>query len=105
MTADAFQTPLKSRILSGGDNTKKQQILRIDTLPPVPAGERARLKLVKALFAALAESDLLVLSDYLARPSSRRSFKPSKKIPRKTERRGFAQPPAGFSRRDTGHSQ
>jgi len=66
VTADGFQTPLKSRILSGGDNTKKQQILRIDTLPPVPAGERARLKLVKALFAALAESDLLVLSDYLA---------------------------------------
>jgi D-beta-D-heptose 7-phosphate kinase/D-beta-D-heptose 1-phosphate adenosyltransferase len=64
--ADGFQTPLKSRILSGGDNTKKQQILRIDTLPPLAAGERARLKLVKALFAALAESDLLVLSDYLA---------------------------------------
>jgi len=66
VTADGFQTPLKSRILSGGDNTKKQQILRIDTLPPVAAGERARLKLVRALFAALAESDLLVLSDYLA---------------------------------------
>ncbi|MCU0236393.1 MAG: PfkB family carbohydrate kinase [Acidobacteria bacterium] len=66
VTADGFQTPLKSRILSGGDNTKKQQILRIDTLPPGPAGERARLKLVKALHAALAVSDLLVLSDYLA---------------------------------------
>ncbi len=63
--ADGFQTPLKSRILSGGDNTKKQQILRIDTLPPGPAGERARLKLIKSLFTALAESDLLVLSDYL----------------------------------------
>ena len=34
VAADGFQTPLKSRILSGGDNTKKQQILRIDTLPP-----------------------------------------------------------------------
>lgn len=66
VTAEDFQTPLKSRILSGGDNTKKQQILRIDTLPPGPASERARLKLVKALFSALAVSDLLVLSDYLA---------------------------------------
>jgi rfaE bifunctional protein kinase chain/domain len=63
---DCFQTPLKSRVLSGGDNTKKQQILRIDTLPPGPASERARLKLVKSLYSALAASDLLVISDYLA---------------------------------------
>jgi rfaE bifunctional protein kinase chain/domain len=67
VAAAGFQTPLKSRILSGGDNTKKQQILRIDTLPPGTVEERARLKLAKTLFAALAESDLLILSDYLAR--------------------------------------
>jgi rfaE bifunctional protein kinase chain/domain len=64
--ADDFQTPLKSRILSGGDNTKKQQILRIDTLPPGPVGERVRLKLAKTLFSMLEQSDLLVLSDYQA---------------------------------------
>jgi rfaE bifunctional protein kinase chain/domain len=67
VAADGFQTPLKSRILSGGDNTKKQQILRIDTLPPAVLGERARLKLGKALLSALAECDLLIISDYLAR--------------------------------------
>ena len=67
VAAEGFQTPLKSRILSGGDNTKKQQILRIDTLPPGPLGERARQKLAKALFSVLAESDLLILSDYLAK--------------------------------------
>jgi len=67
VTTEGFQTPLKSRILSGGDNTKKQQILRIDTLPPGALDERARLKLAKALFAALAGSDLLILSDYLAK--------------------------------------
>jgi rfaE bifunctional protein kinase chain/domain len=67
LAADGFQTPLKSRILSGGDNTKKQQILRIDTLPPAVLGERARLGLVKTLMAALAGSDLLILSDYLAK--------------------------------------
>lgn len=66
VAADGFATPLKSRVLAGGDNTKKQQILRIDTLPPGPVGERARLRLVKALYAALEASDLLVLSDYLA---------------------------------------
>jgi rfaE bifunctional protein kinase chain/domain len=67
VAADGFQTPVKSRILSGGDNTKKQQILRIDTLPPGALGERARLRLAKTLVTALAESDLLILSDYLAR--------------------------------------
>jgi rfaE bifunctional protein kinase chain/domain len=70
VAADGFQTPLKSRILSGGDNTKKQQILRIDTLPPGSLGERARLKLGKTLFSAVEACDLLVLSDYLARTVS-----------------------------------
>jgi D-beta-D-heptose 7-phosphate kinase/D-beta-D-heptose 1-phosphate adenosyltransferase len=63
--ADGFRTPLKSRILSGGDNTKKQQILRIDTLSPGTVGERARLKLARALAALLRGCDFLVLSDYL----------------------------------------
>jgi rfaE bifunctional protein kinase chain/domain len=67
VAADGFQTPLKSRVLSGGDNTKKQQILRIDTLPPASLGERARLQLAKTLLAVLAECDLLILSDYLAK--------------------------------------
>ena len=70
VAADGFQTPLKSRILSGGDNTKKQQILRIDTLPPGSLGERARLNLGKTLLSALEACDLLVLSDYLARSVS-----------------------------------
>jgi rfaE bifunctional protein kinase chain/domain len=65
VAADGFRTPLKSRILSGGDNTKKQQILRIDTLTPGGVGERARLKLARTLAALLAECDVLVLSDYL----------------------------------------
>ncbi|MCU0275624.1 MAG: PfkB family carbohydrate kinase [Acidobacteria bacterium] len=66
VAADGFATPLKSRILSGGDNTKKQQILRIDTLSPGAVNERARLKLARGLANLLAESDFLVLSDYLA---------------------------------------
>ncbi len=82
--ADDFQTPLKSRILSGGDNTKKQQILRIDTLPPGPVGERLRLKLAKSLFSMMEQSELLVLSDYQAQtviPGIFRSLK--KKFPQR----------------------
>jgi len=67
VVVDGFQTPLKSRILSGGDNTKKQQILRIDTLPPDAISERARQKLSKTLFSVLGDSAVLVLSDYLAK--------------------------------------
>jgi len=79
VAADGFQTPLKSRILSGGDNTKKQQILRIDTLPPASVAERARLKLARTLFALLGQSDLLVLSDYLTQAVSPRIFQAMKK--------------------------
>ncbi len=66
VACERLATPLKSRILAGGENTKKQQILRIDTLPPGPPNERERLRLVRALQEALAASDLLVISDYLA---------------------------------------
>ncbi|HUU05592.1 MAG TPA: PfkB family carbohydrate kinase [Patescibacteria group bacterium] len=75
LVTDCFQTPLKSRILSGGDNTKKQQILRIDTLPPDAISERALQKLAKVLFSVLADSDLLIMSDYLAKTVTAKVFK------------------------------
>ncbi len=74
-----FQTPLKSRILSGGDNTKKQQILRIDTLPPDAISERSRQRLARTLFSILADSDVLVLSDYLAKTVTPGIFKSLRK--------------------------
>ncbi len=82
---DGFQTPLKSRILSGGDNTKKQQILRIDTLPPDAISEKSRQKLARTLFSVLADSDVLVLSDYLAKTVTPGIFKSLRKaFPAKT---------------------
>lgn len=66
VAAEGFRTPLKSRILSGGDNTKKQQILRIDTLSTAAVGEPARRKLAQRLASLLAACDFLVVSDYLA---------------------------------------
>lgn len=75
LLTDCFQTPLKSRVLSGGDHTKKQQILRIDTLPPDAISERAQQKLARALFSVLAASDLLILSDYLAKTVTPGIFK------------------------------
>lgn len=75
LATDCFQTPLKSRVLSGGDNTKKQQILRIDTLPPDAIDGRAQQRITKALISVLANSDLLILSDYLAKTVTPGIFK------------------------------
>jgi len=62
-----FRTPLKSRVLAGGDHTKKQQILRIDTLPPDPVSAGAYRKLVKTLLAVMRDCDMLIISDYLGK--------------------------------------
>ncbi len=62
-----FRTPLKSRVLAGGDNTKKQQILRVDSLPPDPVGAGAYRKLAKTLTAVMDDCDLLIISDYLGK--------------------------------------
>jgi rfaE bifunctional protein kinase chain/domain len=67
LKTDNFRTPLKSRILAGGDNTKKQQILRIDTLPPDSVGAGPYCKLVKTLLAVMRDCDLLIISDYLGK--------------------------------------
>jgi rfaE bifunctional protein kinase chain/domain len=76
---DCFRTPQKSRILAGGDNTKKQQILRIDTLPPDTVGERSYRKMSEALLAVMLDCDLLIISDYLGKTVKPGIFKALKK--------------------------
>jgi len=62
---EEYRTPKKSRILSGGENTKKQQVLRIDTLNrrDIPPGAYRLLQ--DALEDLLADIDYLIVSDYL----------------------------------------
>lgn len=60
-----YRTPKKSRILSGGENTKKQQILRIDTFNRRGISSPMHKKMVKNLESVLEEMDLLIISDYL----------------------------------------
>jgi rfaE bifunctional protein kinase chain/domain len=60
-----FRTPKKSRILSGGDHTKKQQVLRIDTLNRSGIDKNAYRKLESTLSQLLEEIDLMIMSDYL----------------------------------------
>ena len=72
---DHFRTPQKSRILAGGDNTKKQQILRIDTLPPDSISEESYRKMANMLLLVLRDCDLLIISDYLAKTVTPGIFK------------------------------
>ncbi|MCX6561797.1 MAG: PfkB family carbohydrate kinase [Candidatus Aminicenantes bacterium] len=63
-TAPGFATPLKTRVLAGEDNTKKQQILRIDREGHVPETAGLKKKLRAALAKAGRTADALLISDY-----------------------------------------
>ncbi len=60
----AYQTPIKTRILAGEENTRKQQILRIDKEARVPADGKLRERLSSFLFEARSRADALLVSDY-----------------------------------------
>lgn len=62
--ASAPATETKTRILAGGINTTRQQMLRVDrgNVPPLPAAAAAQL--VELLRAAGAEADVILVSDY-----------------------------------------
>ncbi|MCP4220304.1 MAG: hypothetical protein GY765_37075 [bacterium] len=64
---DGFLTPKKSRILSGGENTKKQQVLRIDTLNKSEIADSEFRKIEQHLVELLEDpaNDLLIISDYI----------------------------------------
>jgi D-glycero-beta-D-manno-heptose-7-phosphate kinase len=57
-------TSTKTRVLAGGKNTRRQQMLRIDRDGPRPPGAALAQKLVKALAAAAAKCDAILVSDY-----------------------------------------
>ncbi len=59
-----YQTPIKMRILAGEENTKKQQILRIDKEAAVPETAAIRQKLRANLEAFRKQSNGLLISDY-----------------------------------------
>jgi rfaE bifunctional protein kinase chain/domain len=60
-----YKTPKKSRILSGGESTKKQQVLRIDKLNRSEIKDTLYNKIEKNLLDLLENVDLLIISDYI----------------------------------------
>jgi D-glycero-beta-D-manno-heptose-7-phosphate kinase len=57
-------TSTKTRVLAGGKNTRRQQMLRIDRDGPRAPGAALSQKLVKALAQAAAKSDAIMVCDY-----------------------------------------
>lgn len=73
-------TPIKTRILAGEDNTRKQQILRIDREAYVPEDIRLKGKLKSALGTLASNCAAVIISDYSYRtvqPDIFRSVLPS----------------------------
>ncbi|MCP5045941.1 MAG: hypothetical protein GY940_02145, partial [bacterium] len=60
-----YRTPKKSRILSGGENTKKQQVLRIDTLNKSGVDPGAYDAIESILCGLLEGIEMVILSDYI----------------------------------------
>jgi rfaE bifunctional protein kinase chain/domain len=68
--ADAYQTPMKTRILAGGIHSAKQQVVRIDRRIE-PANDKQRAAVEREARAAVRHADALLVSDYgsgLVRP-------------------------------------
>jgi len=62
---DDYKTPKKSRILSGSENTRKQQILRIDTLNNSEISKKSHDQLFEILVSLIPKCDTVIISDYL----------------------------------------
>lgn len=58
------QTPVKTRVLAGEENTRKQQILRIDRESDAPQTAEFKRALKARLLKAAARADGLIISDY-----------------------------------------
>jgi len=59
-----FTTPKKTRILAGEENTRKQQILRIDREAEVPDSAGLKREMVSALEKLRRQAEALLISDY-----------------------------------------
>jgi D-glycero-beta-D-manno-heptose-7-phosphate kinase len=60
----SFRTPLKTRILAGEDNTRKQQILRIDRESRVPDSPAVGRWIGRAVGTSVADCAAILVSDY-----------------------------------------
>ena len=61
---EGVPTATKMRVLAGGKNTRRQQMIRVDRDGPREPGPQLTQKLLKALAQAAAKCDAILVSDY-----------------------------------------
>lgn len=59
-----LQTPVKTRVLAGGIHSAKQQVVRIDRVPPQTLSRAARAAFTANARRAAAGADAVIVSDY-----------------------------------------
>ena len=59
-----YSTPTKTRILAGGEHTRKQQVLRIDYEDKLKYDEKLKSLLLSNLLKVIENIDALLISDY-----------------------------------------
>jgi len=67
LVCEGYQTPCKTRVLAGGEHTRKQQVLRIDRLDRKGIGQEDRDRMRDLLVCQLDRDprSLVLVSDYL----------------------------------------
>lgn len=76
LPSNRFRTPIKTRILAGEENTRHQQILRIDREAQVPDHQNLLRRLLHHLEKALVDAQALLISDYNYMTVKTRLFTP-----------------------------
>ena len=64
LTAEGFPTAVKTRVLAGGKNTRRQQMLRIDREGPLEPPSALLPRLLRGLREAARDADAIMVSDY-----------------------------------------
>jgi len=59
-----YKTPIKTRILAGGEHTRRQQVLRVDREERIVLDNELRNSTLKNLLDALNDANALLISDY-----------------------------------------
>jgi rfaE bifunctional protein kinase chain/domain len=79
-------TPTKTRILAGGYNTTKQQVIRIDRENTNSVGKKTEERLLKNFIQAAERSDAILVSDYGLGTISQKILNHINKLAKKKEK-------------------
>jgi rfaE bifunctional protein kinase chain/domain len=77
-------TPVKTRIMAGGYQSTRQQVVRVDREPPAPPDPVTEVELLARLVAVGARADAILVSDYGYGTVTPRLFQEAQALARRT---------------------